>query len=56
MKAHFTLGDYKICLEKAEKQVLELQEKYPDLKVEVKKEEIILSLADGENEPKIKEI
>ena len=50
------MGDYKVSLEKAEKQVSELEEKYPDLSVEVKNEEIILSLKDGDDEPKIQEI
>lgn len=50
------MGDYKVSLEKVEKHVNELIQKYPDLCVPIKKEQIILSLSDDENDPKIQEI
>lgn len=56
VKARFTMGDYKISLEKANAQVKALLEKYPDLQVSAKKEEIILSLSDEANDPHIMEI
>ena len=56
MKAHFTMGDYKVSMEKAQKQVSELLEKYPDLAVECAPEEIILTLADKDSDPAIQEI
>jgi hypothetical protein len=56
VKAHFTMGDYKVSMEKAQKQVSELLEKYPDLAVECAPEEIILTLADKDSDPAIQEI
>lgn len=55
-KAYYNLGEYKTSLEKADAQVKLLLEKFPDLHTQAKKEEIILSLTDDENDTKIQEI